>query len=461
MHREQLTWLRVAAAATDCAVLAATWIAVLYLRGSFHTWWPLDLFGGEQVVQDVSTARALRLGWVLVPAWLLALYEAGSYGGLRRKGPAQITRELLTATVGATVGVLALIFLLQVHPASRTLILSFAACALAPLAASRWIQVFVLGRLRAARFDPHRVVVVGTGDIAPYTDALNRHHSWGIVVAATVEVDALPALLVAEPIDEVYVSGGLSSAHLAEVAKICDELGIPLSLEANFVGLRATRAILDDYDGWTVLTLRSAPGPSLELALKRAMDIVLSSIALAVLAPAMLITAVAIRWQDGGPVVFSQERFGLHGRPFRMLKFRTMRPNAEAELPSLLAQNELAGPAFKMREDPRITRLGRRLRAHSIDELPQLWNVLRGEMSLVGPRPPLEHEVARYERWQLRRLSMKPGITCSWQVSGRSDLDFDRWMVLDLEYIDNWTLWLDLRLILRTVPAVLLRTGAR
>jgi lipopolysaccharide/colanic/teichoic acid biosynthesis glycosyltransferase len=137
-----------------------------------------------------------------------------------------------------------------------------------------------------------------------------------------------------------------------------------------------------------------------------------------------------------------------------------MRQGAEGELPELLARNDLEGPAFKMREDPRLTPLGRWLRVRSIDELPQLFNVLRGDMSLVGPRPPLAEEVAKYRRWQLRRLSMKPGITCTWQVSGRSNLDFDRWMALDLEYIDNWTLWLDVRLMIQTIPAVLRGTGA-
>jgi len=461
MHREQLTWLRIAAAAADALVLVLTWFGIVYLRSTFHAWWPLDLFDGTQVIPNLASERVLALGWLLIPACILALYEVGSYGALRRKRAIQVARELVTGLFAATVAVISLIFLLQIQPASRTLILSFAIGALGPLAASRWLQMWVLGRLRSANFDPYRVAVVGEGDITPFTDALRRHHSWGITVAATVPPEALAGLLVRTPIDEVYVTGGLSSTHLTSVAAICDELGIPLSLEANFVGLRSTQAHLEDYDGWTVLTLRGAPGASVELALKRATDVGLSAVALLVLAPLMVATAAAIRWQDGGPALFVQERVGRYGRPFRMLKFRTMCPDAEARLAELLPYNDLDGPAFKMRDDPRITTLGRWLRARSIDELPQLWNVLVGDMSLVGPRPPLAQEVARYERWQLRRLSMKPGLTCSWQVSGRSDVDFDRWMALDLEYIDNWTLWLDLRLILRTIPTVLRGSGAR
>ncbi len=168
-----------------------------------------------------------------------------------------------------------------------------------------------------------------------------------------------------------------------------------------------------------------------------------------------------IRLADGGPALYTAERVGRFGRPFKMFKLRSMVIGAEDQRESLLAHNEIEGPAFKMRDDPRITPLGLWLRRLSLDELPQLINVLKGEMSLVGPRPPLPDEVARYTRWQRRRLSIRPGMTGLWQVSGRADLPFERWMALDLHYIDNWSLWLDLSLLLRTVPAVLSGTGAR
>lgn len=158
---------------------------------------------------------------------------------------------------------------------------------------------------------------------------------------------------------------------------------------------------------------------------------------------------------------FVQQRSGLYGRPFPMIKFRSMVVDAEARKSDLGHLNEMDGPVFKMARDPRVTRVGRVIRKLSIDELPQLWNVLRGEMSLVGPRPPIPAEVAKYERWQMRRLSMKPGITCIWQVSGRNEVDFETWMKLDLEYIDNWSLFLDLKLLLKTVPVVLVGAGAR
>jgi len=171
--------------------------------------------------------------------------------------------------------------------------------------------------------------------------------------------------------------------------------------------------------------------------------------------------ALAIKiTSPGGPIIFRQKRSGMNGRVFTLYKFRTMVPNAEALKASLEAKNEMDGPVFKIRNDPRVTRVGRILRKLSIDELPQLWNVLRGDMSIVGPRPPIPAEVERYERWQRRRLSMRPGITCIWQVSGRNNVDFKRWMEMDLEYIDNWSLALDFKILLKTIPAVLSSRGA-
>ena len=171
--------------------------------------------------------------------------------------------------------------------------------------------------------------------------------------------------------------------------------------------------------------------------------------------------ALGIKLTSPGPVLFRQLRCGLHGRPFTFLKFRSMQIDAEELKPHLAPFNEMDGPAFKMTNDPRVTPIGRLLRRTSLDELPQLWNILRGDMSFVGPRPAVLEEVRQYEPWQRRRLSMKPGLTCLWQVSGRNELTFEEWMRLDLEYIDNWSLWLDVKIALKTIPAVLLGRGAR
>jgi lipopolysaccharide/colanic/teichoic acid biosynthesis glycosyltransferase len=199
----------------------------------------------------------------------------------------------------------------------------------------------------------------------------------------------------------------------------------------------------------------------LAFAAKRCLDATLAAAGLALSGPLLLGLAVAVRLQDGGPAWFTQTRVGRYGRTFRLVKLRTMVPGAEDHVDGLRPESTVDGPAFKHPSDPRITRLGRFLRRWSLDELPQLVNVLQGDMSLVGPRPPLPDEVARYEPWQLRRLSVRPGMTGLWQVSGRADLPFVRWMELDLQYVDAWSLWLDLVLLARTLPAVLTGTGAR
>jgi lipopolysaccharide/colanic/teichoic acid biosynthesis glycosyltransferase len=179
-----------------------------------------------------------------------------------------------------------------------------------------------------------------------------------------------------------------------------------------------------------------------------------------ILSPILVATAIAIKIDSSGPILFRQKRVGLNGRNFTLYKFRSMVKNAEKMREQIEHLNEMSGPVFKIRDDPRLTKVGKFIRKFSIDELPQLFNVLKGDMSLVGIRPPISEEVKKYERWQRRRLSMKPGITCIWQVSGRNKVDFDQWMRMDLNYIDNWSLKLDFKLLLKTIPAVLFTKGA-
>lgn len=198
---------------------------------------------------------------------------------------------------------------------------------------------------------------------------------------------------------------------------------------------------------------------SVGLKMKSTLDFFFSFTVIMLVSPVFLMIAVAIRLEDGGPVLFTQERVGLNGRRFSIFKFRTMVTNAEALKISLQGQNEQTGPVFKITNDPRVTRIGRFLRKTSFDELPQFFNVIRGEMSVVGPRPPIPSEVEKYKKWQKRRLTMKPGITCTWQVSGRNDIPFKEWVKLDLEYIDNWSLRRDAVLILKTVKVILTGTG--
>jgi lipopolysaccharide/colanic/teichoic acid biosynthesis glycosyltransferase len=203
-----------------------------------------------------------------------------------------------------------------------------------------------------------------------------------------------------------------------------------------------------------------APLPRTLAVSKRCVDVALSLALLVVLLPVFAVVALVIACLDGRPVLYAQARTGLGGVPFTLYKFRTMHVDADLRRARLASRNEQSGPVFKMRHDPRVTRVGRWLRKFSVDELPQLWNVLRGDMSLVGPRPPLPSEVAEYRQWQLRRLSVRPGLTCTWQVSGRSNVAFDEWVRMDIRYIESLSLRLDTRLLAKTIPAVLRGHGA-
>jgi exopolysaccharide biosynthesis polyprenyl glycosylphosphotransferase len=271
----------------------------------------------------------------------------------------------------------------------------------------------------------------------------------------------LERVLAQQRADELIVAlPAASHARTAEIVAHCQRAGVAVKLVPHHLDWRLSRVHIDDVARVPLIEVRAARRGALQLAFKRGLDIVVAALALAAAAPLMAVTALAIRLDSPGPIFFRQERLGQAGRPFTILKFRSMSVDAERRLSLLRDQNEASGPIFKIRNDPRATRVGRVIRTLSIDELPQLWNVLRGEMSLVGPRPPLGSEVAHYEDWHRRRLDVTPGITCLWGVSGRSALDFEEMVMLDLYYLDNWSLGLDLRILLRTALSLLRPSGA-
>jgi exopolysaccharide biosynthesis polyprenyl glycosylphosphotransferase len=251
--------------------------------------------------------------------------------------------------------------------------------------------------------------------------------------------------------------------QIEQAIEVCEREGIEVWLLADFFKTQVSQTQVDLFLGRPTLVFRSVPELSWPALVKGAIDLVGALLLLGLFGVPMALAALAIRLSSPGPVLFRQQRSGLNGQPFTMLKFRSMISDAEQLRHELEALNEMSGPVFKVTNDPRITPLGRLLRRYSIDELPQLFNVLRGEMSLVGPRPLPVDEVKRFDDLaHRRRLSVKPGLTCLWQISGRNNTcDFKEWVRLDLEYIDNWSLWLDLRILLRTVPAVLSGFGAK
>ena len=276
-------------------------------------------------------------------------------------------------------------------------------------------------------------------------------------------ISELQSVIVQEAVDEVFISLPREKyGHLIEaIVHLCEEQGIVVRVWTDMFGLRIAKPQIDELDGVPVVTIRSGPPDGWQLIAKRMIDILGSIVLLVLLTPLFVVIAGLVKIGSPGPVFFRQERIGFNKRHFWILKFRTMVMEAEQQQQALERFNEVNGPAFKIMNDPRITRIGKFLRRFSLDELPQLFNVLVGEMSLVGPRPLPVRDVQRIAiQWHRRRFSIKPGLTCLWQVNGRSTVNFENWVRMDLDYIDKWSLGLDARILLKTIPAVLKGSGA-
>jgi exopolysaccharide biosynthesis polyprenyl glycosylphosphotransferase len=333
-------------------------------------------------------------------------------------------------------------------------------------------EVFRLAYHRKVSQPQHRrrFVLIGAAEETTRMKAeLKTHPDVNIEIVAQLDLNETPLEQLVTMLHELSINGVMVCARhtyfgqVEAVIRACELEGVEAWLVADFFATQISRTTFDDFYGRPVMVFSSVPETSWPLIIKQAVDYVGASVGVLLLAPLFVATALLIRLTSPGPVLFRQSRSGLNGAPFTIYKFRTMVTNAEQLKHELEAMNEMRGPVFKVSQDPRITPSGKWLRRFSIDELPQLFNVLRGEMSLVGPRPLPVDEVKRFnDLAHRRRLSVRPGLTCLWQISGRNNVkDFKDWVRLDLEYIDNWSLWLDLKILWRTIPIVLAGTGAK
>jgi exopolysaccharide biosynthesis polyprenyl glycosylphosphotransferase len=359
------------------------------------------------------------------------------------------------------------------------LVMAAAISFIRPESSNRFLVLFTLGidyillvsyrvvwmkLVKHSALDVRNVAVVGAGPAAyGFARTIENHRMWGLRLAGVFGRHEVRPLLEGGGVDElILVAERESLDEFTEVFLLCEELGVTARVVLNFFPHSIARMELHEFDGFPLLSFSTTPTNEALMFVRRILDLALAGLMLLVVGPLLMLpTAILIKLTSSGPVLFKQKRCGLHGRQFVMYKFRSMVDNAEQLRIEMESLNEMDGPVFKSSRDPRITLIGKIIRRFSIDELPQLFNVLRGDMSLVGPRPPIPEEVARYELWQRRRLSMKPGMTCLWQISGRNEVSFEDWMKLDLVYIDNWSLLLDLKILLKTVPVVLLGRGAK
>ena len=390
---------------------------------------------------------------------LIGLYEKRKYVSL--------IDELANLFIGvslSTLILLGLLFLNQEFWLSRLVIAN--AWWLALLFMALWrILMFSLrryGRLRG--FGLRNTLIIGTGEMGKMlaqkivADKSLGYKLVGLVVA---DLEKIKQEVVTNNVSEILIAGDkLSTEKMLEIITECERFGVEFKIVPGILELIASRIDVDELAGVPLLTVAEIRLKGWRAAAKRCTDVVLSLGIITLISPLLLLFALLIKLTSAGPISFVQKRVGLDGKEFSMFKFRSMVKDAEAILPELESQSEASGHIFKIKDDPRMTKLGKFMRRYSIDELPQLFNVLFGQMSLVGPRPPLPREVEKYNSWHKKRLRVRPGITGPWQVSGRSLLPFDDMVRLDIYYIENWSLWLDLKILLRTIPVVITASGA-
>jgi exopolysaccharide biosynthesis polyprenyl glycosylphosphotransferase len=451
----------------DACVIALAYLFALLLNGLF----------------DESPFTLTKFGLALVfaiPYWCLALYANGMYQSLRTRTYLEILWAVLKS---ATITFLLLgtfIFLLKLQFMSRLFFLVFIGLTFLFI----WLEktaIFMSSHyIRRQGLNTRRLLIVGTGKRAvEFIKRSDQHPEWGFEILGAIDdepgrgvrqvsrlevvgaLDDIPKIFHRDAIDEVvFVVPRSRLNSLQGAIDNCETEGVVVTVAVDLFDTKLARSSVTELDGLPLLHFKTTHAKEWELLVKRLFDFAASGLGILVLSPGFLILAILIKATSKGPVFFKQDRLGLSGRKFTLYKFRTMRMGAQGALNDVTDLNDMTTPEFRDKKTRWITPVGRFMRKFSLDELPQLFNVFVGHMSIVGPRPTVPDEVEKYKTWQRRRFSMKPGITCLWQVNGRNNIAFEDWMKLDLEYLDRWSLWLDVKIMLKTVPVVLFGIGA-
>jgi exopolysaccharide biosynthesis polyprenyl glycosylphosphotransferase len=476
MLKEQQKLIYRIAIILDCIVVGIAFLLAYMLRANLEH---LNLPAMISIRKGFSFQTYAWMIAIVVPLWIVCLKHFGAYHSMRKKKFTDLFWNIFDASILGILAFSAIGFLLKPDLLSRAFVIILFASVVFLLSVEKWVVLAVLRYIRKHGYNYRMLLIAGSGKRAEnFAQMINDNPHWGLKILGFVDKEDRVGMEIANKkvmgsfndvariLDEnvvddvVFILPMSLLPYVRDCVKICEKIGVRSNIAVDFFDTTIAKPSIEEVEDWPLLTFDTIPLNATSLLIKRLIDIVISTFGLILLAPLFLITAFVIKITSKGPVFFKQIRSGLHGRTFEIYKFRTMVVGAEERLEELMSLNEREGPVFKIRNDPRITKVGRFLRKVSLDELPQLINVLKGDMSLVGPRPPLPSEVTQYERWQRRRLSLRPGITCIHEVVAREDIDFDRWMKLDLEYIDNWSITLDIKILTRTIFAVFKGTGS-
>lgn len=443
----------------------ATWLRNGYMGGAPTSFF--SLFDRQYVVVACVYAVCIGLAYVFFRL----------YGSFRFRNFFQEAGTIAVINGVGILGVGAVLYIARLTDFSRMVLGFFYVFSVGLVLAKRLVLRSILRHSRSLGYARRNLLVVGDGEFAErYIRYVKENVRYGYQLMGYVSSQAHPeygearlggyddfsALLSGQRVDQVvFALSGTDMDRLGGMIAACGRYGAKASVIPQYNDFIPATPTVEAAGNLKLLNVRSTPdkGP-IWAFVKRAMDLTGAMVGLVLASPIMLVTAIAVKRCDGGPVIFAQERVGKNGVHFKMYKFRSMYMDAEGRLAGLQKYNQVDGPAFKMENDPRVTPVGSFIRKTSIDELPQLWNVLKGEMSIVGPRPPIPREVAQYTDWDWGRLAVKPGLTCYWQVSGRSDVGFEDWMRLDLKYVEEQGFLTDMKILFKTVGVVLRGDGA-
>ena len=482
MLKEKEAVIRKAMILFDAFIVSFAFFLAYFLRQHFHLFYKFDLMPSTQLVSGTiaSISDYLVVLFVVVSIWCVMLYLNGMYRAMRIRTLFEIVWIILKSSFFAIFAFGTVIFLFKLAFVSRMFFVLFVMASVTFLLLEKVAVFSIMQYVRRRGLNYRSLLIVGTGRrAADFINRIQNHPEWGLKIIGAVDDEPgrgikkvkdikiigtlkdISKILHKHAVDEViFVVPRLRLNHIENAVYACETEGIKATIAVDLFDLKIARAHPTDIDGIPLLTFETTVAKEWQLYVKRAMDVALSGLGIIILSPLLLIVAVLIKLTSSGPVLFKQHRLGLNGRKFVLYKFRTMYKGAQEILSKVENLNEMDGPDFKKKKIHWITPVGRLIRKFSIDEFPQLFNVFIGHMSLIGPRPSVSEEVAQYKPWQRRRLSMRPGITGLWQVSGRNKIAFSEWMKLDLEYLDKWSLRLDFKILIKTIPAVLFGIGA-